>query len=256
MSQDFQGQNVLVTGGSRGIGFAIASQFLAKGANVVITATNATTLAQALSQFQTYDGQTVKGLILDLADLTDGAALFRQVSDLLAGETVDILVNNAGISAGASLSDLDLTDLHRVFQVNLIAPILLSQAFAEQFVLKAAAFGSIINISSIASRFDEPGNLIYGVSKAGLNKATKNLAKNLGKQGIRVNAILPGSIDTDMTREKYSDPAVYQALVDRLPLAKRGTGDDIAHQAVFLASPEAKYITGQLISVDGGWLLQ
>lgn len=256
MSQDFQGKNVLVTGGSRGIGFAIASRFANKGAKVVITATREETLTQALSQFSDDEGQTVKGLILDLADLTDASDLFTQTSNLLEGETVDILVNNAGISAAASLSEINLTDIHRVFQVNLIAPILLSQAFASQFVPKQDTFGSIINISSIASKFDEDRNLIYGVSKAGLNKATKNLAKSLGKQGIRVNAILPGSIDTDMTREKYSDPAIYQALVDRLPLSKRGTGDDIAQQAVFLASPEAGYITGQLISVDGGWLLQ
>lgn len=256
MSQDFLGKNVLVTGGSRGIGFAIASRFAARGAKVVITATSEETLAQALSQFQTSGLQTVKGLILNLADLTDASDLLTQVRALLAGETVDILVNNAGISAGSSLAELDLPDLHRVFQVNLIAPILLSQAFAAQFVPKDDAFGSIINISSIASRFDENQNLVYGVSKAGLNKVTKNLAKSLGKQGIRVNAILPGSIDTDMTREKYRDPAVYQALVDRLPLSKRGTGDDIAQQAVFLASPEAGYITGQLIAVDGGWLLQ
>lgn len=256
MSQDFKGKNVLVTGGSRGIGFAIASRFAAKGAKVVITATREDTLTQALSQFQTNGIQSVKGLILDLAVLTDARAVFNQVEDLLGGEPVDILVNNAGISAAASLADINLTDSQRVLQVNLLAPILLSQAFAAQFVSKQDDFGSIINISSIASKFDEERNLIYGVSKAGLNKATKNLAKNLGKQGIRVSAILPGSIDTDMTREKYSDPAVYQALVDRLPLSKRGTGDDIAHQAVFLASSEANYITGQLISVDGGWLLQ
>ncbi|GAX47428.1 SDR family NAD(P)-dependent oxidoreductase [Pseudolactococcus reticulitermitis] len=256
MSQAFQGKNVLVTGGSRGIGFAIARHFASKGARVVITATREATLAQALSQFQADGIQTVKGLILDLADLLDATAVFNQVRVLLDDEPVDILVNNAGISVAASLSEIDLTDIHRVFQVNLVAPILLAQAFAAQFTAKQDEFGSIINISSIASKFDEDRNLIYGVSKAGLNKATKNLAKSLGKQGIRVNAILPGSIDTDMTREKYRDPAVYQALVDRLPLSKRGTGDDIAHQAVFLASSEAKYITGQLISVDGGWLLQ
>ena len=256
MSQDFKGKNVLVTGGSRGIGFAIASRFAVQGARVVITATREETLAQALSQFQANDLQTVKGLILDLTILRDAGAVFNQASDLLGGEPVDILVNNAGISAPTSLADSDLTDIHRVFQVNLIAPILLSQAFAAQFVSRQDDFGSIINISSIASKFDETHNLIYGVSTAGLNKATKNLAKNLGKQGIRVNAILPGSIDTDMTRKKYSDPAVYQALIDRLPLSKRGTGDDIAHQAVFIASSDANYITGQLISVDGGWLLQ
>ena len=208
MSQDFKGKNVLVTGGSRGIGFAIASRFAAKGAKVVITATREDTLTQALSQFQTNGIQSVKGLILDLAVLTDARAVFNQVEDLLGGEPVDILVNNAGISATASLADINLSDSQRVLQVNLLAPILLSQAFAAQFVSKQDDFGSIINISSIASKFDEERNLIYGVSKAGLNKATKNLAKNLGKQGIRVSAILPGSIDNDMTREKYSEPAV------------------------------------------------
>lgn len=98
MSQDFQGKNVLVTGGSRGIGFAIASRFANKGAKVVITATREETLTQALSQFSDDEGQTVKGLILDLADLTDASDLFTQTSNLLEGETVDILVNNAGIS--------------------------------------------------------------------------------------------------------------------------------------------------------------
>lgn len=178
MSQDFKGKNVLVTGGSRGIGFAIASRFAAKGAKVVITATREDTLTQALSQFQTNGIQSVKGLILDLAVLTDARAVFNQVEDLLGGEPVDILVNNAGISATASLADINLSDSQRVLQVNLLAPILLSQAFAAQFVSKQDDFGSIINISSIASKFDEERNLIYGVSKAGLNKATKNLAKN------------------------------------------------------------------------------
>lgn len=256
MSQDLIGKNVLVTGGSRGIGFAIAKQFAVEGASVVITATSPVTLSQALTAFQTQGLEHVQGLILDLGQLTDATAFLSTVRQLWAGASIDILVNNAGISIASQVTEPDIANMQRGLQVNLIAPILLSQAFAAQFVQKSADFGSILNISSIASKFDDESNLIYGVTKAGLNKATKNLAKILGKRGIRVNAILPGSIDTDMTRAKYSDPHVYQALVDRLPLSKRGTADDIARQAVFLASHQANYITGQLIAVDGGWLLQ
>ncbi|MDR1606226.1 MAG: SDR family oxidoreductase [Streptococcaceae bacterium] len=256
MYQKFDGKNVVVTGGSRGIGLAIAHQFAKRGARVVITATTASTLETTLILFQHEKLQAVKGLVLDLSAPLAIDSFWDKVQELFNGESVDILVNNAGISDETPLAEIESEQIQQVFQVNLIAPILLSKAFAAQFVSKPTSFGSIINISSIASRFDDPNHLIYGVSKAGINKLTQNLAKQLGKQGIRVNAILPGSIDTDMTREKYSHPEIYQALVNRLPLSKRGTGADIAHLAVFLASREADYITGQLIAVDGGWLLQ
>ncbi|MBS7577334.1 MULTISPECIES: SDR family NAD(P)-dependent oxidoreductase [unclassified Enterococcus] len=252
----FEGRNVLVTGGSRGIGLAITKLLLKSGANVVFTATNENSLAKAESAIAEAGLPKAFGIILDLNELKTGEALFETASVILAGQSIDILINNAGIGANHSLAEIELSEIQRIFQVNLTAPILLSQAFAKQYQARTNELGSIINISSIASRYDDATNLVYGISKSGVNKLTKNLAKNLGKSGIRVNAILPGSIETDMTREKYSNPAVYQALVERLPLSRRGKGQDIAKLVCFLASDDASYITGQLIAVDGGWLLQ
>lgn len=257
VDSQFKNKNVLITGGSRGIGLAITKLLLKSGANVAFTATNQNSLAKAESDINEAGLPKALGLILDLNELKTGDSLFEQASALLANQTFDILINNAGIGANHSLAEIELGEIQRIFQVNLTAPILLSQAFAKQYHRKSDnEFGSIINISSIASRYDDATNLVYGISKSGINKLTKNLAKNLGKSGIRVNAILPGSIETDMTREKYSNPAVYQALIERLPLSRRGTGQDIANLVRFLASDEASYITGQLIAVEGGWLLQ
>lgn len=256
MSQRFLGRNVLITGGSRGIGFETARTFALEGAKVVIIASKPETLAKALQQFADENLTQVTGLVSDLEKLQDTRALFDEVHELLNHETVDILVNNAGVGSSAPLSEVNISEINRVFHVNVTVPLLLAQAFSEQFEVKSQQLGSIINISSIASRFDDLENVVYSVSKAAVNKLTRNLAKNLGKQGIRVNAVAPGSIDTDMTREKYSHPAVYQALVERLPLSRRGKPQDIAATVAFLASDEASYITGEVLVVDGGWLLQ
>lgn len=144
----FEGRNVLVTGGSRGIGLAITKLLLKSGANVVFTATNENSLAKAESAIAEAGLPKAFGIILDLNELTTGDALFETASALLAGQSFDILINNAGVGANHSLAEIELSEIQRIFQVNLTAPILLSQAFAKQYYRKSDnEFGSIINIS-------------------------------------------------------------------------------------------------------------
>lgn len=256
MNIDLIGRNVLITGGSRGIGLATAKAFIKLKANVIITATHTKGLTKAMNELKQDADTNVDGLVINLEELTNAKAFFEIIQEKFNHQSVDILVNNAGIGYEKNLDEINFNEIRQVFQVNLTAPLLLAQAFADQFQMKDDQNGSIINISSIASKFDIETNLVYGISKAGINKLTLGLAKNLGKKSIRVNAILPGSIDTDMTREKYSHPEIYQALIKRLPLSRRGTGEDIANLTTFLSSDAASYITGQQIAVDGGWLLQ
>jgi glucose 1-dehydrogenase len=244
------GKMAIVTGGASGIGKAICERFTADGARVVIADVNAekgAALAKAL-------GASAVFVRTDMSDTGDIAALAETAS--LLGP-IDILVNNAGIVHAADFLDLRAEDFDRVLAVNLRGSFLLGQAAARLMVERVKAggpAGAIINMSSVNAVFAIANQVPYSVSKGGVNQLTKVMALSLAPYGIRVNAIGPGSIMTDMLASVNNDPAARNRILSRTPMGRIGDPSEIASIAAFLASDDASYITGQTIYADGGRL--
>lgn len=247
------GRIAIVTGGAGGIGYAIAERFLRSGARVTIA---------------DIDAEKGNRAEADLAKLGEVRFLKADVSrkldvhNLVAGtvETfgdVDILVNNAGMTHQADFLSLREDDFDRVLAVNLRGPFLASQAaarFMVEKVKKGGAAGTIINLSSVNAVVAIADQVPYTVSKGGVDQLTKVTALALAPYGIRVNAIGPGSIMTDMLEGVAGDPAARRRMLSRTPLGRAGEPREIAAIAAFLASDEASYLTGQTIYADGGRL--
>lgn len=247
------GKTAIVTGGGGGIGLAIARRFLHDGARVVLADIDPEKGEKAERDLAGLgDVQFVKadiGKRLDIHNLV--AATIDAFGD------IDILVNNAAIVHGADFLDLEEDDLDRVLRVNLKGSFLAGQAVARYMVEKVekgGSAGSIVNMSSVNAVVAIAEQLAYSVSKGGVNQLTKAMALSLAPYGIRVNAIGPGSIMTDMLAETNSDPDARKRLLSRTPLGRIGEPSEIAAIAAFLASDDAGYITGQTIYADGGRL--
>lgn len=235
----------LVTGASRGIGQAIAMALGKQGAKVVGTATTPNGAAAIQSSF---DEQGVQGLglVLDVTDVDAIAALMQQVKDALGAPS--ILVNNAGITRDNLLVRMKEDEWAAVIDANLSSIFRLSKACLRGMM--KARHGRIINIASVVAATGNPGQANYSAAKAGMIGFSKSLAREVGTRGITVNAIAPGFIDTDMTRNLPADQR--ESLISQIPLGRLGDVDDIASAAVFLASPHAAYITGETLHVNGG----
>ncbi|PZO79088.1 MAG: dehydrogenase [Mesorhizobium amorphae] len=251
MTGRLEGRRALVSGAARGIGRAIAERFLREGARVVISdIADGSAAAGELSALG--EARFVRA---DVAKATDCTGLVEETVAALSG--LDILVNNAGISFGAPFLDLSEEDFDRVLGVNLKGAFLLSQA-AARVMAKAVdgggRAGSIVNMSSINAQVSIPEQVAYSVSKGGINQLTRSTALALAPWGIRVNAIGPGSIDTDMLATVNADAGARNRMLSRTPLGRIGTVDEIASVAAFLASDDAAYVTGETIYVDGGRL--
>lgn len=248
-----EGKVAIVTGAARGIGYAIAKRFLTDGASVVLSDIDnaaATRAARDLEQFG-----TVHPMAADVGDKLDVHNLLTHTVTTL-GE-IDILVNNAGIAHEADFLDLKEQDFDRVMRVNLKGAFLCSQAVARGMVARVEAggeAGTIINISSVNGVYGLPDQLAYSVSKGGLDQLTRAMAVGLAKWGIRVNAIGPGSIETDMFCAVDQDAGTRSEILSRTPLGRIGQTSEIASIAAFLASRDASYVTGQTIYADGGRL--
>jgi glucose 1-dehydrogenase len=247
------GKVAIVTGGAGGIGYAIAERFLREKAKVVIADVDTEKGARAERDLGRFgDVQFVKadvGRRLDVHNLV--AATIDSYGE------IDILVNNAGIAHGADFLDVTEEDFDRVLAVNLKGSFLTGQAVARQTVDRVKAggpAGSIVNMSSINAVLAIANQLPYSVSKGGVKQLTKAMALSLAPFAIRVNAIGPGSIRTDMLASVNADPAARERILSRTPLGRIGETAEIAAIAVFLASDEASYITGQTIYADGGRL--
>jgi glucose 1-dehydrogenase len=244
------GKLAIVTGGASGIGKAICERFAADGARVVIADLNedkGRALAQAL-------GVSAAFVKTDMSSAADIEALAEAVSAL---GPIDILVNNAGIVHAADFLDLKAEDFDRVLAVNLRGSFLLGQAVARLMAARVRAggpAGNIINMSSVNAVFAIANQVPYSVSKGGISQLTKVMALSLAPYGIRVNAIGPGSIMTDMLASVNNDPAARNRILSRTPLGRIGDPSEIASVAAFLASDDASYITGQTIYADGGRL--
>ena len=243
-----EGKVAIVTGASRGIGKAIAQQFIAQGAKVAFTYRSSAEAAAALEQELSAGGGTVKGFQSDAASMTDAERLVGEVVDAFG--TVDIVINNAGITDDTLLMRMTEEQWDRVISVNLKSCFNLTKAVMRT-MLKARA-GSIVNISSVVGVQGNAGQANYAASKAGILGFTKSVALELGSRNIRCNAIAPGFIETEMTAKLDAD--TVQGWRDAIPLKRGGTPEDVANLCVFLASDLSAYITGQTLNVDGGMI--
>jgi len=243
-----EGKVAIVTGASRGIGKAIAQQFIAQGAKVAFTYRSSAEAAAALEQELSAGGGTVKGFQSDAASMTDAERLVGEVVDAFG--TVDIVINNAGITDDTLLMRMTDEQWDRVISVNLKSCFNLTKAVMRT-MLKARA-GSIVNISSVVGVQGNAGQANYAASKAGILGFTKSVALELGSRNIRCNAIAPGFIETEMTAKLDAD--TVQGWRDAIPLKRGGTPEDVANLCVFLASDMSAYITGQTLNVDGGMI--
>lgn len=233
---------VLVTGSTRGIGRAIAESFVAMGDRVVVTGTK----PEAASALAAELGHDAIGLGLDVTDADSVSSVVDQIVKTTG--RLDVVVNNAGITRDTLLLRMDISDWDAVLDTNLRGAFLVTKA-ASRIMLKQRS-GRIINISSIIGLIGNAGQANYSAAKAGLIGFTKACAKEFASRSITVNAVAPGYIDTDMTRDLPE--AARTALTERIPLARTGSTSDVAAVVKFLASKDAGYITGQVIAVDGG----
>jgi len=240
-----QNEIALVTGASRGIGHAIALALGKAGARVIGTATSAAGAAQLTAALASH-GYNGRGAQLDAGDPTSIDALIAGLE--AAGELPTILVNNAAITRDTLLLRMKPEDWERVIATNLTGVFRLSKACVRRMMKERR--GRIINLTSVVGLTGNPGQANYAAAKAGLLGFTKSLAQELASRGITVNAVAPGFIDTDMTRALSDEQRA--ALLTRVPLGRLGTPEDIAAAVLFLASPQAAYITGETLHVNGG----
>ena len=236
----------MITGGSRGIGFATAQAFLREGATVIITASSQASADKAVARLkEQFPDSTVAGISPDLSSLESVRNAF--VIATAQYGCLDILVNNAGISESTPFLQYTEEDFDKVMDLNVKGVFNAARAAVDCMVARGS--GVILSTSSMVSISGQPSGFAYPASKFAVNGLTVSLARELGPKGIRVNAVAPGITETDMMKAVPRE--VIQPMIDRIPLRRMGKPEDIANAFVFLASDEASYITGVVLSVDG-----
>lgn len=242
-----RGKTAVITGASRGIGLEIVKTFAREHACIYACSRSASPeylslLAELSARYQV----TIQSVCFDLSDCEAVQAAIKQI--IRESEYIDILVNNAGISYVKLFGMTRMDDLRRVFDVNYFAQLQIIQMILKKMMKQRS--GSIINICSASGLENQPGGLVYGSSKAAFLYATKTLAVEYGKYGIRVNAVSPGFIQTDMWKDR--DEKTQSEILSEIPLARQGMPADVAEAVSFLASEKASFITGRNIIIDGG----
>jgi 3-oxoacyl-[acyl-carrier protein] reductase len=241
-------QIAVVTGSGRGIGRAIALKLAAAGADIVSVSRTAENAEKTAGEVRAL-GRKAWSRSVDVAN----SAAVKEAVDAILGEAgkVDILVNNAGVTRDGLLMRMSEEDWDTVLDTNLRGAFYFTKAFCRSFLKQRS--GRIINISSIIGLTGNGGQCNYGASKAGLIGFTKSVAKEMGSRGVTANAIAPGFIDTDMTAELNEE--TRKQLLEKIPLNCLGQPDDIAEAALYLAGPGGRYVTGQVLVVDGGMVM-
>lgn len=241
-------QVVLVSGGSRGIGRAIAQGFAERGATVVITGRDAKTLQQTAEEIAA-PGKPVTPIVCDVSDV----AGIRSATDRILADRgrIDTLVNVAGVNRRKPSLEVSEEDWDFILDINLKGPFFLSQTVGKHMTERGK--GSQINIASLNSDRPVLGVLPYAASKAGMGHMTQSLAMEWGPHGVRVNAIAPGFVLTDLTQKLWSQPTMQQWGHANTPLRRLGQPDDMVGAAIFLASEASAFMTGQILYVDGGF---
>lgn len=238
-----EGRIALVTGAARGLGFAIAQRLVRAGASVWLNGRDRAALDEAADRI----GSDARVLAFDIGDDDATAAAF----ETLAEDGLDILVNNVGQRDRRSLAQLRREDMAAMLATNLVAPFDLARRAVP--LMEARGYGRIVNITSIAAEIAR-GDILYTASKGGLAALTRAFAAELGGTGITVNAVAPGYFATEANEEMSTDPGIAQHLERRTSLGRWGDPSEIGGAVAFLASPEASYITGHTLAVDGGYL--
>lgn len=243
--QNFNNKTVIITGGTRGIGFALAEYFAKAGANVAICGTNEDGLKDASAKLQAITNNIYSQKV-NIANANDCDSFVDNVVKQFG--SVDVLVNNAGITKDGLTVRMTEESWDAVLDINLKGTFLMSKAALKVMFKKRT--GNVVNISSVVGEMGNPGQANYVASKAGIIGLTKTFAKEFGSRGIRVNAVAPGFVQTKMT-DALSDEMKDKAL-EAVPLKRFATTEDIAKAVLFLASDDASYITGHVLSVNGG----
>jgi 3-oxoacyl-[acyl-carrier protein] reductase len=245
----FENQVAVVTGAGRGIGHAIAVRLASEGARVASVSRTEANAKKTAEEINASRADAAKAYSVDVADHAAVQTIGAQILEDLG--RVDILVNNAGVTRDGLSMRMPVEDWDAVLNTNLRGAFNFVQALMRPMIKQRS--GRIINISSVIGLIGNAGQANYAASKAGLIGLTKSLARELASRGITVNAIAPGLIETDMTGVLSDE--LRQSILQKIPLGKLGLPDDIAGAVAYLASAEARYITGQVLAVDGGMVM-
>ncbi len=236
----------VVTGGTRGIGLSIVREYLKEGAKVVLFGSRKESAEKAVASLKLENAKyPVEGMWPDLTNYAEVEGAINQIAKKYG--KIDILVNNAGVSAMESIYTYNPAEFDKVMMLNVNAVFYGVRAVAP--IMKAQGSGVILNTSSMVSLYGQPSGCAYPTSKFALNGLTKSLAREMAKDGIRVNAVAPGVTDTDMVANLPEQ--VREGIKKTIPLGRIGTPDDVANAFVYLASDKASYVTGEILSVDG-----
>lgn len=242
----FKDHVVVVTGASRGIGLSIAKSFAKDGATLAICSTNDEKAKQIAKDIEDEFGILAIGKGVDIASFDSTSEFIKDIVDEFG--KIDVLINNAGITRDNLLLRMNEQEWSQVIETNLNS-IFNTTKSAIKFMLKKK-YGRIINVSSVVGLMGNPGQSNYAASKAGMIAFTKSIAKEYGKKNITINAVAPGFIQTDMIETLPKD--YLDNIIDNIPMSRLGMPDDVSQACKFLASSDASYITGQVLSVDGG----